>query len=287
MPEGYEGVKAGANFGSATRIRPPPPRRRRPRGSAMRDSGRGPDREGLGPVRRRRPGRGRGRERRPRRRRRAVDAGSSSRRPRPRSPWPSRPEAPSDGGGPLSSTARLDAATLLTRRLDGPRLRLTNAPTPATRARGRGARLVEMTASAAPDAEPSSASSTAGADAGISKGQPTVQYGDYGLKLLEAGWLDEPPDRGRPYRDDAQDQARRQGLDQRLPGQAVHEEAGRDAHGLWQGLARGLGRRHQAGPRDVRARRRSEPLAKEALRLAGNKLSVRTKVVKREAELFD
>jgi large subunit ribosomal protein L16 len=30
-----------------------------------------------------------------------------------------------------------------------------------------------------------------------------------------------------------------------------------------------------------------EPLAKEALRLAGNKLSVRTKVVAREANLFE
>ena len=30
-----------------------------------------------------------------------------------------------------------------------------------------------------------------------------------------------------------------------------------------------------------------EPLAREALRLAGNKLAVKTKIVKREAELFD
>ena len=30
-----------------------------------------------------------------------------------------------------------------------------------------------------------------------------------------------------------------------------------------------------------------EPLAKEALRLAGSKLSIKTKVVKREAELFE
>ncbi len=43
---------------------------------------------------------------------------------------------------------------------------------------------------------------------------------------------DQPPARGRPYRDDPQDQAWRQGLDQHLPGQAVHEEAGRDPHGL-------------------------------------------------------
>ena len=67
----------------------------------------------------------------------------------------------------------------------------------------------------------------------------------------------QPPDRGRPHRDDAQDQARREGLDQRLPGQADDPEAGRDAHGLRQGLARALGRRGQAGSRDVRARRRA------------------------------
>jgi len=30
-----------------------------------------------------------------------------------------------------------------------------------------------------------------------------------------------------------------------------------------------------------------EPLAKEALRLAGSKLSVKTKIVKREADLFE
>jgi large subunit ribosomal protein L16 len=30
-----------------------------------------------------------------------------------------------------------------------------------------------------------------------------------------------------------------------------------------------------------------EPLARKALRLAGNKLSVKTKIVKREAELFE
>ena len=66
----------------------------------------------------------------------------------------------------------------------------------------------------------------------------------------------QPPDRGRSYRDDAQDQAWRQGLDQRLSGQAVHEEAGRDPHGLRQGQPGGLGRRRQARARDVRARRR-------------------------------
>ena len=68
---------------------------------------------------------------------------------------------------------------------------------------------------------------------------------------------DQPPDRGRSYRHDAQDQARRQGLDQHLPGQALHEEARRDPHGLGQGLARGLGGGGQARPGDVRAVRRA------------------------------
>jgi small subunit ribosomal protein S3 len=67
----------------------------------------------------------------------------------------------------------------------------------------------------------------------------------------------QPADRGRPDRDDPQDPPRRQGLDQPLPGQALHEEACRDPHGLRQGVARGLGRGRQARPRDVRALRRS------------------------------
>ena len=66
----------------------------------------------------------------------------------------------------------------------------------------------------------------------------------------------QPADRGRPYRDDPQDQAWRQGLDQHLPGQARDPEAGRDPHGLRQGQPRGLGRGGQARSRDVRDGRR-------------------------------
>ena len=65
-------------------------------------------------------------------------------------------------------------------------------------------------------------------------------------EVPRAGLADQPPDRGCPYRDDPQDQAWREGLDQRLPGQADHQEAGRDPHGLRQGLARRLGRGRQA-----------------------------------------
>src|SRR5271156_5138142 len=63
------------------------------------------------------------------------------------------------------------------------------------------------------------------------------------------------PDRGRASRDDPQDQAWRQGLDQRVSRQARHQEAGGDPHGLRQGLARRLGGGGQARARDVRAGR--------------------------------
>src|SRR5918998_5099808 len=62
-------------------------------------------------------------------------------------------------------------------------------------------------------------------------------------------------DRGRAYRDDAQDPARRGGLDQHLPPQAGDQEASRDEDGGGQGEPRVLRRRRQAGARDVRDER--------------------------------
>src|SRR5215211_78367 len=66
----------------------------------------------------------------------------------------------------------------------------------------------------------------------------------------------EPADRGGAYRDDAQDQARREGLDQHLPPQARDQEARRDPHGQRQGEPRVLRRGRQARTRDVRDERR-------------------------------
>ena len=95
-----------------------------------------------------------------------------------------------------------------------------------------------------------------GRRAGFSRGQQTGRVRRVRAQGARDRLAHQPPDRGRSYRHDAQDQAWRQGLDQRLSGQAVHEEAGRDPHGLRQGQPGGLGRRREAGPRDVRARRR-------------------------------
>ena len=60
---------------------------------------------------------------------------------------------------------------------------------------------------------------------GMAKGGTASTFGDYGIQALEPGWITEPPDRGRPYRDDPPHQAWRQGLDQRLPRQARHRRS--------------------------------------------------------------
>ncbi len=72
-----------------------------------------------------------------------------------------------------------------------------------------------------------------------------------------AGLDHEPPDRSGPNRHDPLHQAGREGVDQHLPGQARHAEAGRDPHGLGKGQPRALGRGREAGPGDVRAVRRA------------------------------
>jgi large subunit ribosomal protein L16 len=116
---------------------------------------------------------------------------------------------------------------------------------------------------------------------GLSRGQTEVQFGDYGIKSLEAGWIT-----------NRQIEAARIAMTRKIkrggkvwinvfPDKSVTAEAGRDPHGLGQGLPGALGCRRQAGPRHVRAGRRPEALAREALSLASQKLPVKTKIVKR------
>ena len=166
------------------------------------------------------------------------------------------------------------------------------APTAARPAGGgdRAAAEVAAAAAAAGEAELAHADAEAGQapqaapwpQAGLAKGGTTVQFGEYGLKSLEAAWIT-----------NRQIEAARIAMTRKIkrggkvwinifPGQAGDQEAGRDPDGLRQGLARGLGGGREARPRDVRAGRRAEPLAREAMRLAGHKLPVQTKFVMRE-----
>ena len=84
----------------------------------------------------------------------------------------------------------------------------------------------------------------------------TIAFGEFGLQATGAGLDQQPPDRGCPPRDHQLPEARWQGLDSDLPGQAGDAEAGRNPHGFRQGQPGVLGRRGQAGPDHVRDRRR-------------------------------
>ncbi len=121
-----------------------------------------------------------------------------------------------------------------------------------------------------------------------------MQFGDYGLKAIERGWIT-----------NRQIEAARIAMTRKIkrggkvwinvfPDKFVrmHEEAGRDPH---VGSGKELARRRWGGRDQAPAMRRfmfelagvPEPLAKDALKLAGQKLSIKSKIVKREAELFD
>ena len=89
---------------------------------------------------------------------------------------------------------------------------------------------------------------------GLSKGQTEVHFGDFGIKALEDGWVT-----------NRQIEAARIAMTRKIkrggkvwinvfPDKPVYAEARRDPHGLGQGRSRALGRRREAGPRDVRAR---------------------------------
>src|SRR5215208_3414527 len=98
---------------------------------------------------------------------------------------------------------------------------------------------------------------------GEAKGQSTVQFGEFGIKALEAGWITVFPD--KPFTKKPAET--RMGKGKGSPeGWVVVIKPGRVMFEL-------------AGV--------PESLAKEALRLAGQKLPVKTKFVRREADLFE
>src|ERR671938_358767 len=102
---------------------------------------------------------------------------------------------------------------------------------------------------------------------GTAKGQTSVQAGDFGLKALEAGWVT-----------NRQIEAARIAVTQKPAETRMGSGKGAPEH--WVVVVKpGRVMFELAGV--------PEPLAKEALRLAGNKLSVKTRVVKREADPFE
>ena len=122
---------------------------------------------------------------------------------------------------------------------------------------------------------------------GMAKGQTEVQFGDYGLKSLDVGWIT-----------NRQIEAARIAMTRKIkrggkvwinvfPDKSVTSKPAETRMGSGKGSPEHWVAVIKPGRVMFELAGVPEPLAREALRLAGQKLSVRTKVVKREAELFE
>ena len=125
-----------------------------------------------------------------------------------------------------------------------------------------------------------------GRRAGTSKGQTLVQFGDYGLKAMEVGWVT-----------NRQIEAARIAMTRKIkrggkvwinvfPDKPVTQKPAETRMGSGKGSPEHWVAVIKPGRVMFELAGVPEPLAKEALRLAGTKLSVKTKVVARDADLF-
>ena len=122
---------------------------------------------------------------------------------------------------------------------------------------------------------------------GVAKGQLSVQYGDFGLKAIDAGWIT-----------NRQIEAARIAMTRKIkrggkvwinvfPDKPYTKKPAETRMGSGKGSPEGWVAVIKPGRVMFELAGVPEPLAREALRLAGNKLALRTKVVKREADLFE
>jgi large subunit ribosomal protein L16 len=122
---------------------------------------------------------------------------------------------------------------------------------------------------------------------GSAKGGTTVNFGDYGLMAMEPGWIS-----------NRQIEAARIAMTRKIkrggkvwinvfPDKPVTQKPAETRMGSGKGSPEHWVAVVKPGRVMFELAGVPEPLAKEALRLAGQKLPVKTKFVKREAELFD
>jgi large subunit ribosomal protein L16 len=125
-----------------------------------------------------------------------------------------------------------------------------------------------------------------GRRAGVAKGQTHVQFGDYGIKSMEAGWVT-----------NRQIEAARIAMTRKIkrggkvwinvfPDKPVTQKPAETRMGSGKGAPEHWVAVVKPGRVMFELAGVDEPLAKEALRLAGRKLPIKTKVVTREADLF-
>src|SRR6266536_692803 len=122
---------------------------------------------------------------------------------------------------------------------------------------------------------------------GEAKGQLDVQYGDFGIKALEDGWLT-----------NRQIEAARIAMTRKIkrggkvwinifPDKPFTKKPAETRMGKGKGSPEGWVAVIKPGRVMFELSGVPEPLAKEALRLAGQKLPIKTKFVRREADLFE
>ncbi|HZG36790.1 MAG TPA: 50S ribosomal protein L16 [Gaiellaceae bacterium] len=121
---------------------------------------------------------------------------------------------------------------------------------------------------------------------GMSRAQTEVQFGDYGIKALEDGWLT-----------NRQIEAARIAMTRKIkrggkvwinvfPDKSVTQKPAETRMGSGKGSPEHWVAVVKPGRVMFELGGVPEPLAKEALRLAGQKLPVKSKIVKRDADLF-
>ena len=126
-----------------------------------------------------------------------------------------------------------------------------------------------------------------GRRAGMSKGQTTVQFGEYGLKSLDRGWVT-----------NREIEAARIAMTRRIkrggkvwinvfPDKPVTQKPAETRMGSGKGSPEHWVAVVKPGRVMFELAGVPEPLARDAMRLAGMKLPIKTKFVKREADLFE
>ena len=122
---------------------------------------------------------------------------------------------------------------------------------------------------------------------GMSRGQQRVEFGEYGLKALENGWLT-----------NRQIEAARIAMTRKIkrggkvwinvfPDKPVSQKPAETRMGSGKGAPEHWVAVVKPGRVMFELAGVSEALARDAMRLAGMKLPIKTKVVKREADLFE
>ena len=282
MPEGYEGTSTGKE----TRLGDQDQARRKRGGAAeglgaSRESGRGrsQDREGLGLVKKGRRSPGGGVPAVASGRRRTARWPSRRRRPRPRWPVAGRP-------GRTSRRWRAHAAAAARRGAEGSRVDRHADARRDARDRRRRRRPKGPTADvAAPQDQAPQAPSRP--PRGFAKGQTTVQFGDYGIKALEDGWIT-----------NRQIEAARIAMTRKIkrggkvwinlfPDKPFTKKPAETRMGSGKGSPEGWVAVVKPGRVLFELAGVDEALAREALRLAGQKLPIKVKFVRREADLFE